>query len=222
MNGKKKIIIIGSLLALLMIPMIAAFAAVYSSSSEVNKFDPGKADLMILESGQENESGAQLKNDITLSAADENTYTADKLVQIIDGRSNSGETLRVSFIPMWIDTLGNVCGGIDGVTDIRSIELDSSANTLTYYSGTGDLKTPVFTLQLAENWDTDWEYKSEGCFYYSGTLNSDKTTSPLIKKVEVSKAVYDASEGLDLRLDVLADTIQVSADADSNRSWGDY
>ena len=121
---------------------------------------------------------------------------------------------------MWLDAEGNVCAGIAGVTDIRSIELDSTANTLTYYSGEGDGKSAVFTLILADGWYSDWTYKKEGCFYYRGSLNEYRTTSPLIAKVELSKAVYDASEGLDLRLDVLADTIQVSADADSQR-WGE-
>ena len=222
MNGKKKKIIIGSLLALLLIPTIAAFAVVYISNSEVNKFDPAKADMQVKEGNNAADTSEALEKEYTLSSVAENKYAADKPVQIVDGRSNTGEALRVSFIPMWLDAEGNVCAGIAGVTDIRSIELDSTANTLTYYSGEGDGKSAVFTLILADGWSTDWTYQKEGCFYYHGSLNEDRTTSPLIAKVELSKAVYDASEGLDLRLDVLADTIQVSADADSQRSWGDY
>lgn len=223
MRDKKKKLIMAGLLAGLLITPAVVFAAVYYSGERENRFSPAKGDIQVLESNAENEKGEELTNSFVLEKNEtDDNYSTEKLVQIYDERSNSGESLRVSFIPMWYDADGNVCGGIDGVTDISEISLDQSASKLIFYTGTGDSKAPAVTVYLAEGYDSSWEYKGDGCFYYSGEVRDDKTTPLLAERVEITKAVYDSTADCELRLDVLADAIQTSGNAYSDREWDGY
>ncbi|SDB58897.1 hypothetical protein SAMN02910317_03106 [Ruminococcaceae bacterium FB2012] len=215
MNKKNKIILMGGLLALLFITPISVFAIVYSGG-RTNSFRPAQANVQVKEGSSRSDELKDMEYVLSKNTADDN-YSVEKTVQIYDERSNSGEWLRVSLIPMWMDADGNVCGGIEGVTDISSIE--QSGDKLIYYCGTGADKTAVITLSLADGWAGSWEYKDDGCFYYSGDVNADKTTPALIDRVEITKAVYDKTDGYELRLDVLADALQKSGNAYESRSW---
>lgn len=222
MKKKKKIFVCG-IIALLFIAPIIVLAVIYNSSERENKFTPAKAEIEILESGAVNPSGPELANKFTLEKnTDNDNYSVPKPVQIIDKRSNSGEELRVCLVPMWYDTEGNVCGSIDGVTDISDISLDEAEKKLVFYSGAGEGKAPVITLYLSSGYAANWKYKSDGCFYYSGQIADDRTTPRLVEKVEVTKSVYDATEGYELRLDVLAHALQTNGGAYSNREWDKY
>ena len=220
---KKKKIIVCCIITLLFIAPIIVLAAIYSSTERKNKFIPAEAEIEILESGAENPKGSKLTNEYTFTKnTDDDNYSVAKPVQIIDKRSNSGEDLRVCLVPMWYDSEGDVCGGIDGVTDISDIKLDETEKKLVYYTGAGTSRTPIITLYLSSGYASNWEYKSDGCFYYSGNVADDNSTLLLVERVEITKSVYDATEGYELRLDVLADALQTNGDAYSNRDWDKY
>ena len=61
----------------------------------------------------------------------------------------------------------------------------------------------------------------DGYFYYSGKLKSGQLTPRLLDKVELSEAAYALTENntYRLRIDVLADAIQTSGGAESQRGW---
>lgn len=211
--NKKRKAIIGSLLALAAAVPVIVFAVVYYSNSRKNTFKPAEADILVQENdGEETVSGDELK-DQTYTMVQEvqnGTYYTNKTVQIIDRRSNPGEALRVSFVPMWEDEDGNICGGVDGVTDIRSTALVDNSK-LVFRDGSGNT---VITLYLKAGWNDSWSYdEGSGCFLFSGSLSSDKSTPELITKVEISDAVHTSAKDLTLQLDVLADAIQTGGGA---------
>ena len=212
--NKKRKAIIGSILALAVAVPVIVFAVVYYSNSRKNTFTPAEAEILVKEkNGEETVSGDELK-DQTYTMVQEvqnGTYYTNKTVQIIDRRSNPGEALRVSFVPMWTDSEGNICGGIEGVTDIVSTALIDEDSKLVFRDSSGNT---VITLYLKAGWNDSWSYdEGSGCFLFSGSLSSDKSTPELITKVEISDAVHTSAKDLTLKLDVLADAIQTGGGA---------
>jgi hypothetical protein len=212
-NKKQRIVVISALALMIAVP-ITVLAIVYNSG-RTNTFRPAEADIAVKESNAESEMLTD--QDYTMSLSDDDIYSVSKPVEIKDLRSNGGENLRVRFVPMWIDSDGNVCGGVADVTDIRDIELDAEETKLIYYNGSGSSRSPLIVLELAENWkDNGWTFnRDDSCFIYSGALDENKLTSKLLSKVTVSKEVMDKAEGLELQLDVLADAIQKYGGAES-------
>ena len=205
----KQYLVFAGILAALLLPPVIAFAIVYNSTQRRNSFSPAEAEIEIVES---NESGTELTKEYTIEN-NNGTYSVEKPAAVYDVRGKNDEYLRVQFIPMWYDSDGFVCGS---VTEYKAIVQEG--NKLVCKD---ENNTPLITLHLADNWSNSWTYNlADGCFYYNGLISADKTTPELLKKVEISSAVYDdVKDDYTLRIDVLADAVQRSADAKGNREW---
>ncbi len=209
MNKKRKqyIVFCVVLIALLLPPLIA-LAVVYYSVQRTNNFKPAEADIRIVES---NSSGDELEKEYTFSQTND-VYSVDKPAAVYDVRNKNDEYLRVQFVPMWYDEDGFVCGSITVYKEITQ-----EGNILICRDNNG---AALITLYLASDWRNNWEYKSDGFFYYNGPISSDKTTPDLLTKVEISSEVYDSvKDDYKLRIDVLADAVQLSGEAASHRDW---
>ena len=98
-NNKKKISGISGIIAALFIAPLVVFAAVYFSNERTNSFEPGSVDIAVNEGTDE---GEKLEKEYPWEKSGDN-YIANKDVWIKDTRTNAGEVLRVSFIPMWYE-----------------------------------------------------------------------------------------------------------------------
>ena len=208
---KKRTIIIGSIVAAMFIVPLAVFAVVYNSNDRTNRFSPGSVDIAVHE-GNGNDEGKEVEKEYHWTQ-DGTSYSTEKLVQIKDTRKYPGEVLRVCFVPMWYDreTPANVCDVFNFGTPVQT------GNTLVYTDG-----EKTITLNLADDWNTNgWSYQpADRFFYYTGLLNSNSLTPQLLESVELNdKAYTELTANYDFRLDVLADAIQSSDDADSSREW---
>ncbi len=214
MKAKKlvKTIIFVCIFAFFAVMPIAVLAVIYNSRQSENNFSPAQTDIQIDENGNK---GDELLNNYTFEFSND-IYTIDKPVAVYDQRNSDSDYLRVRFVPMWFDENENICS-IDGVTDFCTTKLDSSSNTLIFCDA--DNKT-LLTLRLDSKWSESWKYNSaDCCFYYSGLINPGQTTPLLLSGVEISKNVYNNSQGYKLRIDVLADAIQQYGDSVKERSW---
>ena len=224
MKGKKKhTIISGSIIAILFIAPLIVFAALYFSSERKNSFTPGSVDIEVQETSAGNTvQDETLENSMTWN---ETTKSVDKPVRIADTRKYEGECLRVCLIPMWYEK--NIEGNPANVCDVFNFSLpvlNEAENELVYTDG--DKK---ITFKLASDWKSKgWDYSDpnppfngDGYFYYSGILNSDKLTAMLLENVELNDKAYELTDNYILKLDVLADAIQVSGDSKNDRNWSE-
>ena len=193
-------------IAFMVLTPLVVFAALYRSSKRVNPFQPGSVEIEVQESG---DPGAALEQQEYTWTEDNGSYVSEKPVRIKDDRTNPGEELRVSLVPMWFDPDGGICGVFDMSHPVLS------GNTLTYTDGDNQM-----ILHLVDGWAANgWEYRSDGCFYYTGALNGSHLTVQLLSSVELNAAAYSLTEDYELQLDVLADAIQSSGSAASTREW---
>ncbi|MBQ1519000.1 MAG: hypothetical protein IIZ53_04025 [Ruminococcus sp.] len=208
---KKNSAIAGGIIAVLFIAPLIVFAALYYSHSRRNIFTPGSVDIQVNEGGK---TSQMLENDDyewSGQGSPVESYKTNKPIYIKDTRKNPGEMLRVALVPVWLDSEDNICS----VFDFSSYALNG--DSLVY---TDEDKT--LTLELAPDWEADgWSYKpSDGFFYYTGALDSNKFTSKLLQSVQLNPKAYDElTENYVFRLDVLADAIQTSDNAADERDW---
>lgn len=208
MKQKKKTMIIGGIIAVALVTPLAVLAIMYLSNQRENTFAPASVSIEVRESGLDNEQGEQIDNIIEMDDSKE----IEKPVQIYDSRSNEDEELRVCFVPMWYDTNDNLCGSLFSISTPTMSE-----NALIYSDGDKSI-----TLNLDTDWESSgWEYRTDGYFYYSGSLNSGKLTPQLLDSVQLSTAAYELTKDYRLRIDVLADAIQASGNASANRNWAE-
>ena len=219
MNKKKKrTVIISSIIAALFITPLIVFAVVYYSNQRKNAFQPAKADIQVKEG---NESSDELKDTYTWKQdkGDDNqlldSYSIQKPVEIIDVRGKNDEYLRVRFVPVWYDADtadANVYGGADEFSDFRYIDL--AGDELQFKKS--DNTTVLLTLKLytdeenpENDWDNSWRYNAaDHCFYYKGTIKSGDISPTLLAGAQISKDVFESSDGYTLHIEVLADAIQ--------------
>ena len=226
-NNKKQIASISSIIIVLFIAPLIVFAAIYFSSNRKNSFAPGSVDIAVNEGSGSSDEGEELTKDYTWGPSGEN-YITYKNVKIKDTRKNAGEVLRVMFIPMWYNMdenkdATNVCSGVFNLGNITQ-----SGDTLIYcdhnaLDGDNHGNDKIITLELKNGWNTNgWRYESaDGCFYYSGQLDSSKLTSQLLDSVKLNSNAFALTENYIFRLDVLADAIQSSGNASDERNWND-
>lgn len=208
--NKKYTIIVSSIILTLFIAPLVVFAAVYTSNERKNSFSPGNVDIEVNEG--DNRQNETLQNELTW---DVSSKSVNKPVKIYDSRTNDGEALRVCLVPMWYDK--DTEGNPSSVCSIFNFNVPvQNGNTLVYTDG--DM---TITLNLNADWKTNgWSYNVEdGCFYYSGTLESGKLTPQLLDNVVLSDSAYALTETYTLRIDVLADAIQTSGNAKESRNW---
>ncbi|MBQ8927181.1 MAG: hypothetical protein IJ055_02760 [Oscillospiraceae bacterium] len=203
---QKRTMLIGGIAAALFITALAVLAALYLSRQRVNVFRPATVDIEVKEGTKKDE---QLERTMEL---DEETGRVEKPVEISDTRSRAQEALRVCLVPMWYDSEERVCGSL---FRIGTPAMNSEETALVYTDG--DI---TITLGLHEGWkESGWEYRSDGCFYYTGALLSGKLTPQLLDSVVLNDDAYALTEDYTLRIDVLADAIQTSGDAPATRGW---
>ena len=212
-STKKHGIIIGCLLAVL-VPL-AVLAVIYLSGQRQNNFRPATLDIQVQEDGGSPGSlqDEQQKTYVLPETADENgEYTVEKQVAVRDTRTHAGEMLRVCFVPVWYDGAGNVSGG---VFNTGNCAMNAAQTAIVYRDG-----DKIMTLELEDGWQSSgWEYRSDGSFCYSGELGSQKLTPPLLRRVVLNEGAYEKTEAYTLRIEVLADAVQITDDAADIRGW---
>lgn len=205
-HTKRIMIIVGIVAAAFVTPLVVA-AVTYLSNERVNTFSPAIVNIEVRETGLADEQGERLDNTIEI----DDSKIVNKAVQIYDSRSNDDEELRVCFVPMWYDADDNICGSVFSIGTPTI-----SGTALTYSDGDKSI-----TLNLDEDWESSgWEYRTDGYFYYSGSLSSDKLTPQLLFSVVLSDDAYALTTDYKLRIDVLADAIQTSGNVTGTREWG--
>lgn len=212
---KKSIGHASGIIAALFIAPLIVFAVVYNSRERDNNFSPGSVNIKVQEAFEDKEiQGETLETNLKWNTENQTSYKADKLVKICDTREYAGEALRVCFIPMWFDKdergdSANVCG----VFNFRTLEQND--NKLVYKDGTKEI-----TLNLDSGWYTNgWDYREDGCFYYTGKLGQNDLTATLLENVQLNEDAYALTADYVFRLDVLADAIQITDDAAGTRQW---
>lgn len=210
MKIRKKQAVIGCLIAALLTAPPVIYAAVFRSGARVNRFQEAAVEIEVQENGS---SGAQMTRALMLDA---DSKSAAKQVQIHDMRSREGEAVRVSFVPMWYDSDGLLCGN---VFDFRSASLNSGRTALVYAD---DDKRII--LQLAEGWEENgWIFaEEECCFYYIGMQDAAGMTPELLARVSLNDEAFPLTADYTLEIDVLADAVQTSAEAGGDRGWTHY
>ena len=215
-NGDKKYkIIMCGVIALLFIAPLIVFATVYHSGSRKNSFAPGTVDIQVHEEKGEGfpNEGEDLSEMFEWKPSGGN-FIADKDVKIKDTRKNAKEVLRVMLVPMWYDADNNVCA----VFNFGSLpaQPERSSDSFKYKDGEKEI-----TLNMRSGWDTQgWSYSSaDGCFYYTGALDSSKLTAQLLDSVEMNADAYSLTDNYVFRLDVLTDAVQSSGNAAASRHW---
>ena len=226
MKGKKKnIVIISSIISVMLIAPLIAFAILYKSDERKNDFRAAKANVQVRENNKSVDTLSDREEASYTWAQDTddndqplNTYSISKPVQIYDVRDNNDEYLRVRFVPMWYDSDGNVCGGADDFSDYSKTE--QAANELNYKNS---LDITLLTLKLYTDptnpdWSESWEYdSSDECFYYKGKIKSGDISGTLLSGVQIPESVYDSTAEYTLHIEVLADAVQTSGNAKNNR-----
>lgn len=212
-NKKKHTAVMAAALAAAFAVPLIVLAVLYISNIQKNNFNPATAEVMIAENGGIPAETAE--NTFVFSLDDNGNYTAEKQVKIVSSGTADKSGLRVMIIPMWCDSDGNICGSIGNITDFRTQRLSSDDSALEYVNGYGET---VLSLRLDDHWKEKWEFDPViGTFSYKYHLEKGETTSALTAAVEITPAVYEASEGYELKLDVIADTIQLDGDAAEKR-----
>ena len=203
----------------LMAASILAVAAILPQlrKHRTNDFDPGQAQILI----RENETTplSTDENELTLTPdASKSKYTVDKKVQIT--RPRNDEYIKVALVPQWYDENGRLCGGLGDLSDFGVAQPpDALTNTQQYVSSQND-SFVILTYRLAPDWSKYWTYDSSSGFYhYKEVLKKGRTTEPLILSAELSADVYALSEDYRLQIDVISESIQTNADAQTIRAF---
>ena len=218
-DKKKRIAIISSIAALMFIAPLVVLAVFYSSRARNNQFAPAEADLQIAE----NDENAQKNQTIdSFRWQDQGKHEVEKKVEFQENSNPNGEYLRVRFVPTWYDKNGNVCAGIDGVTDVSHIKISDDGTCLLFCKGNTDADV-VVKLVLTDQWSNNWEHKGNGVFESKVLIKSGNGKKELLKKVEIPNEVYMAAKTaeLELHVDVLADAIQTLDGQDTAPRWND-
>jgi hypothetical protein len=100
----------------------------------------------------------------------------------------------------------------------NTLEFEAEGNITIGVSSASDRITAssykYTTLKVA-----DGQILTDGTDTYTGTLNADKLTAPLLQSVQLNADAYALTADYDFRLDVLADAIQISDSAADERHW---
>ena len=218
-NKKKYVAIISSIISVMLIVPLIVYAILYKSDERKNEFRAAKANVQVRENNKSvdtlsdrEEASYTWTQDTDDNDQPLNTYSITKPVQIYDVRDNNDEYLRVRFVPMWYDSDGNICGGADDFSDYSKTELEN--NELIFKNS---LNAALLTLKLCTepDWNDGWEYNTtDESFYYKGKIRSGDISKTLLSGVQIPKSVYDSTAEYTLHIEVLADAVQTSGNAE--------
>lgn len=210
-QNKKQIAIASGIAAAMFIAPLVVFAVIYSSDPKTNQFAPADANVQIEEKASTADTQTQTYTFPAVTDTNGN-YGVDKAAAVEEKNNPNGEYLRVRFVPTWYKD-GMVCAGLDGdIADFRTATLDESDSEHPKLLFKNGKQTPdtIVTLYLNNGWSDEWEYKGDGVFESTVQIKSGNGKKELLKKVELSKDIYDKAKTaeLELHVDVLADAIQ--------------
>lgn len=216
-NKKRTAVLTGALTAAFVVPLIV-LAVVYVSQNVKNDLAPADINISI----EENEAEALeiATRSMTFSLSDNGGYSAEKQVKVLSNGTADESALQVKIVPVWYEeNSGNICGSIEGsigeISDIRYQRLNDERNSLEFLNVYNET---IISCRLDDYWEEKWSYdNAKEVFIYKVKLDKGEKTSTLISSVEIPKAVYEASEGYELHIDILADTIQTDGNADEKR-----
>ena len=213
-NKKRSAVMTAVLTAAFAVPLIA-LAVVYLSDDLKNEFAPGSINVKIEENSGEAQETAE--KSMTFSLGENGSYSAEKQVKVLSEGTAEESELRVKVVPVWYEEDGGtICGGIGNISDLRYQQLSEDGTSLEFLNNYSET---ILTCRLDDHWEEYWEYDSaKEVFTYKDKLDKGEKTSVLISSVEVSPFVYEASEGYELHIDILADTIQ-SDGSPAERFW---
>ena len=213
-NKKRSAVVAAVLTAAFAVPLIA-LAVVYLSDILRNDFSPANINVKIEENGAEAQEIAE--KSMTFSLADNGSYSAEKQVKVMSEGTADKSELRVKLVPVWcMEDSEIICGSIGNISDFRYQRLNDDRTSLEFLN---NYKETILTCKLDSFWEDKWEYDSaKEVFIYKDKLKKGETTSALVSSVEVAPFVYEASEGYELHIDVLADTIQED-DLPADKLW---
>ena len=218
--NRKRIAFLSSIGAPMFIAPLVVLAVIYSSSKKTNQFAPAEANVQIEE--KETAAVTQTQTYTVPTTTDSNgNYSVDKEAGVLEKNNPNGEYLRVRFVPTWYKE-GMACAGLDGdITDFRTVQLVDNDSKLLFKNGKETPET-IVTLYLNNNWHDDWNYK-DGIFESKVPIKSGNGKKELLKKVELSKEIYDKAKAaeLELHVDVLADAIQTVDESITAPRWND-
>ena len=198
---------------------LAAVAAILPALMKyrANEFVPASAKIAIAENDGDLQEAS--KNELVLEETDDGGYRADKKVQITNLKTD--EYVKVCLVPQWYDSQGRLCGGLGEFSDFGIADPpDTAANTQSHRSSQNKAFV-LLTYDLAPDWSDHWRYDGDtGFYFYKTPLKKGETTEPLILGVKIPKEVYSNNTDYVLRVDVLSESIQTTASAESIRAFG--
>lgn len=237
---------IAVVVVLLVLGTLTAYVAGYINTKEQkaaeNRFTPAVIRIAVQESGGTVSDGdinqaSVLVNEFLWKHDDtKDIWSAEKKVRILnvnnEKENNAPAYIRVCIVPKWVCRLetedadtGSVYIDVithEGLSDfgaLTDIDLAADAENNTFYDRftMGDI-----SFILNKEWSDSWIFNPEdGYFYYRNPVQPGETTEFLLDSVSVTAAVREAMEsvGVELQVDILADSIQTEADALKTR-WG--
>ena len=203
-------IAVSVLFMLFMTPLVVS-AIMLKSADKVNQFRPAKQDIAVAENQSKPAETQEKEIKWSSDPNSSGNYVAEKVVELGETSNPNGEYLRVRLVPAWYDPSGCAVTGIADLTDICSSKVDGDK---LIFKDSGDTNT-IVTVNLAENWDDKWDPVSDingkvQYFISKVPIKSGDEKIKLVSSVEIPESVLTAARtnNIDLRLDVLADSIQ--------------
>lgn len=209
-----------------------------SVSSVDNDFTPANIEIAVQEKvGGNDESDGNVnpapeeKELVWESNAADAVYTAEKEVSVYNTGNASNPAvayIRVCILPRWTAVLKDENGDVLKDAEGKSIETDVADRTGILESGSfvKEISGNAYTMGdvtflLDDTWEENWIYGGDGYFYCRDIIEPGSSTAPLLKSVSIDGTIYDyiETEGITLKVDILADSIQTEADALVKR-WG--
>lgn len=199
---------------------IIAVAAILPQlqKDRTNEFDPATAQIEIKENNSTPQATSE-KELILDTDEEKSKFTVDKKVQITSSKNE--EYIKAALIPQWYDAAGRLSAGLGDISDFGLAQEPDTVKNIQQYVSSQNENFVILTYHLAADWSDYWTYdKDTGFYHYKNSLKKGQSTEPLILSVEMSADVYELSEGYELQIDVITESIQTNADADLIRAFG--
>ena len=200
MKSRKKMILTGVLLLIMIVAVSGSIAFYTSEDSAINKFIAGDSDIKIEEEFEEGDWDGDLRV---------------KKVQIANN-SYSDSLVRVSITPRWVNEDGSP---FSGDTSSKTISLNFSKN----------LKNSIDDVNILAS-EGQWFKGQDGYYYYmkklEGKINEENKslTSILLESVSLADGIVlgDEYKGKTLKVDVKAETVQATNHDEDNDGENEY
>ena len=218
MKKKPSIPLTVGILILFLTPF-AVTALMLRSAERINAFRPAEQEIVISENGSKAVATQEKVIEWSANTNASGNHVAAKEIQLGENCNPNGGYLRVRLVPTWVDASGCVVSGVEDVTDIRHIEL--SGDALLFKDSNDEA---IITVNLDADWAAEWKTVADAnddVEYFESLLpvKSGDAQKKLVSSVEISDDILQKAQAKNvfLRIDVLADTIQTSGNAKTDR-----